>query len=96
MPLGLGPAVVAAGPVYVQLVPGVLLELAGEHRAGLGRGDALRIAVPESVPERAEERFVCGHGTLGGQAQDLPGKGAEILRALGPPLLAGGHAQRPA
>ena len=41
------PAVVAAGDDDVQLVPGVLPELAGEHRPVGRPGEALDVAMPE-------------------------------------------------
>src|SRR5262245_45651473 len=55
----------------------------GRDQASLGvPGETLRIAKAERVDERASERVVGGHGSVGVHTDDLPGERAELLSEL--------------
>src|SRR5699024_1683728 len=77
-----GPAVVATGFDDVQLVPRVLPELAGIHRAVRGPGDPLHIAVAVAVEERTVEGVVRWDLSGGCHPQDLACQGTDVLGVL--------------
>src|SRR5699024_990704 len=77
-----GPAIVAAGFDDVQLVPRVLPELAGIHRAVRPPCDPLHVAVAVTVDERTVEGVVRWDASGGCHPQDLACQGVDVLGVL--------------
>ena len=72
------PAVIAAGLDAVQLVPGVLAEFTGPHRAVAGPRDSLDVAVPEGPHGRSEGIAWC-RIALRRESQDLAAERVRVL-----------------
>ena len=93
-PLDDRPAVVRARSDDVELVPGVLSELARPHPTLRVPADALRVAVAETPDERAE-RVSLGHAAGRGHAEDLAVQRCPILRTVALPGIPGGRVEHP-
>src|SRR5690606_17921160 len=91
----LGPAVVAAGFDHIELIPGVLPELARIQGAVRGPRQALGIAVPVAVDQRPGERVVLGRPPVRAHPQNFAGGCITVLRAAAVPGRAGAGMPHP-
>src|ERR671916_769351 len=89
----LGPAVVASGDYAIDLVVGVLAELARVELAVSVPCQALHVAVAVGVERVVRERVVFGHLSFGGETQDLAGKRTGVLGARTVARVTGAHVQ---
>src|SRR5918998_2095441 len=91
--LDLGPAVVASRDYTIDLVVGVLAELARVELAVCVPRQALHVAVAVGVERVARELVVSGHLSFGGEAQDLTSQGVGVLGTRTIARVAGAHVQ---
>src|SRR3954466_4078972 len=89
------PAVVVSLDDEVELVPGVLAELAGIHVPVAVPAEALHVAMSVGPDRRAGERVARRRLARGREPQDLAAQGAAALRAVALAALAGPGVQHP-
>src|SRR5665647_424578 len=89
------PPVVGTRGDHVELVPGVLAELAREHPAGGVPAQPLHVAVPHAPHRAALGRVPWRRRTVGREPQDLAARGRRCDRPLPGPVVPGGDVQHP-